>query len=224
MHIVRWMKSGSRIIGAITVVLLSLPSASVGQSSEAVVTVAGAQYSAGALHRLILGEHYRELWTTPIQVSVLDLSTFAGGLVPIRRGGGMQTKSLRFMAGNGREYSFRSVDKDPSPVLDSLRSYEEAWGRRDAEALANLFTSDGFVLRPGHPPSHGRQAILAAYASSGGSLTLRPYSYAVDGTVAYIVGGYTSDPARKESGKFVLALRRSASGAWLIAADIDNGN
>jgi ketosteroid isomerase-like protein len=127
-------------------------------------------------------------------------------------------------AQNAEDAALPPVVSLPSDIEVVLRSYEEAWGRRDAEALASLFTSDGFVLRPGHPPSHGRQAILAAYASSGGPLTLRPYSYAVDGTVAYIVGGYTSDPARKESGKFVLALRRSSSGAWLIAADIDNGN
>ena len=32
----------------------------------------------------------------------------------------MQTQSLRFMGADGREYAFRSVDKDPSPVLDSI--------------------------------------------------------------------------------------------------------
>jgi hypothetical protein len=32
----------------------------------------------------------------------------------------MQTRSLRFLGADGREYAFRSVDKDPSPVLDSI--------------------------------------------------------------------------------------------------------
>ena len=52
-----------------------------------VVTAAGEQYRAGPLHRLVLGRHYRELWTTPIEVEVLDLSTFAGGITPLQRGG-----------------------------------------------------------------------------------------------------------------------------------------
>ena len=47
------------------------------------VTAAGERYRAGAFHRLVLGRHYRDLWTTPIEVEVLDLSTFAGGLTPL---------------------------------------------------------------------------------------------------------------------------------------------
>ena len=85
-----------------------------------VVTAAGPQYRAGLFHRWILGRHYRDLWTSPVEVEVLDLATYAGGLRPLRTGGGMQTRSLRFMGADGREYAFRSVDKDPSPVLDSL--------------------------------------------------------------------------------------------------------
>ena len=85
-----------------------------------VVTAAGEQYRAGAFHRWTLGRHYRDLWTTPIEVEVLDLSTFAGGITPLQRGGGRQTQSLRFLGSDGREYSFRSVDKDPSAVLDSI--------------------------------------------------------------------------------------------------------
>jgi hypothetical protein len=77
----------------------------------------GAQYSAGWLHRAFFGNHYRELWTTPIRVEVLDLGKFGGGLTPTRKGGGKQTKSLRFKGKDGREYAFRSVDKDPAPLL-----------------------------------------------------------------------------------------------------------
>ena len=89
-------------------------------AGSTVVTAAGEQYRAGAFHRWTLGRHYHDLWTTPIEVEVLDLSTFAGGLTPLRQGGGRQTKSLRFLGSDGREYSFRSVDKDPSAVLDSI--------------------------------------------------------------------------------------------------------
>lgn len=112
----------------------------------------------------------------------------------------------------------------PADLDAVLRAYETAWAARDAEALTALFTEDGFVLRPGYPPAHGRAAIREAYANSGGPLTLRAYSFGESGDVGYIIGGYTSDPARLETGKFVLALRRGGSGGWLIAADMDNGN
>jgi len=105
-----------------------------------------------------------------------------------------------------------------------LRNYEAAWGARDADALANLFTEDGFVLRPGYPPVRGRDAIRAAYANSGGPLSLRAYDFGQEGVVGFIIGGYSPGPDVPAGGKFVLALRRAASGEWLIAADMDNGN
>jgi hypothetical protein len=90
--------------------LLAAPLAA---QSRTVEVAAGPQYRAGALKRALLGRSYRELWTTPATVPVLDLSTFAGGLTPTETGGGNQTLSLRFEGADGREYAFRSVDKDP---------------------------------------------------------------------------------------------------------------
>ena len=112
----------------------------------------------------------------------------------------------------------------PDAVDRVLRDYEDAWAGRDAESLANLFTEDGFVLRPGGPLVRGREAIREAYSTSGGSLVLRPYGYALSDSVGYIVGGFAASQEAPDVGKFVLALRRAASGRWLIAADMDNGN
>jgi hypothetical protein len=80
------------------------------------VTV-GPRYGAGAFHRWMLGADYRKLWTTPIEVEVLDLEKEAGGVTPVRRVGGQQTKGLAFADANGRSYTFRGLDKDPSNIL-----------------------------------------------------------------------------------------------------------
>src|SRR5262245_40242272 len=83
------------------------------------VTVApGARYRAGWLYSFFLGAHWRDAWTTPIEVPVLDLSTFDGGLRTDRLGGGLETKNLHFKSANGRTWAFRSVDKDPTRILD----------------------------------------------------------------------------------------------------------
>ncbi|MBC7895258.1 MAG: hypothetical protein H7066_07580, partial [Cytophagaceae bacterium] len=83
------------------------------QVSGARVTLTpGAKYKAGTLKRLVLGQDYRALWTTPIEVNVIDLRRTAGGLTPTQRGGSMQTNSLRFTGGDGREYVFRPSEKD----------------------------------------------------------------------------------------------------------------
>ena len=110
----------------------------------------------------------------------------------------------------------------PSALDRVLRDYEHAWRARDAAALAALFTPDGFVMRPNFPPVRGRAAIERAYAGSGGPLTLRALAFAVDDTVAYIIGAYAGTDPSRDAGKFILPLRRGADGRWLIAADIDN--
>ncbi|MDF3052221.1 MAG: hypothetical protein K0S19_326, partial [Geminicoccaceae bacterium] len=84
---------------------------------EHVLKAAGPRYEASGLHRLLFGREYRSLWSTPTSVPVLDLRTFAGGLKPSSKGGGQQTKSLLLTARDGREFFFRSVDKDPSATL-----------------------------------------------------------------------------------------------------------
>jgi hypothetical protein len=85
--------------------------------ARTVRVAANPEYRATGLRRILLGPNYRRLWAMPIEVEVLDLATFAGGLKPTKKGGGKQTKSLRFDAGDGREFRVRSVDKDPEAAL-----------------------------------------------------------------------------------------------------------
>ncbi len=80
----------------------------------------GPEYDAGWLHRIFLGTHYRRLWTTPIEIPVLNLRSFEGGLTPLKRGGFGQTTSLHLTTADGRRFVFRSVNKDPSRGLPSL--------------------------------------------------------------------------------------------------------
>jgi ketosteroid isomerase-like protein len=111
------------------------------------------------------------------------------------------------------------------PELDRvLRDYERHWTSGDEAALAALFTEDGFILQSGRPPVQGRANIQQAYASAGGALRLRALGYAVDDSVGYIVGGFGSREEGPDGGKFILALRRSPGGPWMIAADMDNAN
>src|SRR5512132_3671481 len=62
---------------------------------DSVTIAAGKRYEAGRFSRFFLGDTYRDLWTTPIRVPVLDLEHYAGGLKPLKEGGGNQTKNLR---------------------------------------------------------------------------------------------------------------------------------
>lgn len=111
------------------------------------------------------------------------------------------------------------------PALDRvLRDYERGWRAGDAKAVAALFTDDGFALSNGRPAAQGHEAIAAGYAGPGSDLHLRALAFAVSDSVGYIVGAYRYSPSGGDTGKFVLALRRSGAGPWRIAADIDNTN
>ncbi len=113
------MRGGTKLLIGLVVVCTAtrLAGQEPGSAPEQIVQAPGPRYSAGGLHRLLLGREYRTLWTTPVSVPVLDLRTFAGGLRPVSKGGGQQTKSLLLRAPDGREFFFRSVDKDPSGTL-----------------------------------------------------------------------------------------------------------
>ena len=80
----------------------------------------GEEYKAGWLHEFIFGEHWRDAWTTPVSVEVLDLKKFGEGLTPLKRGGGMQTKSLRLVGNDGNIWKFRSMKKDPTKILPRI--------------------------------------------------------------------------------------------------------
>lgn len=94
------------------------PNASSGKTNpKTEIRIPGPRYQAGGFKKIFVGEHYRDLWTTPLEVPVLDLGAYAGGLTPVKEGGGLQTTTLRLQAVNGAQYTFRSLDKDPSRVL-----------------------------------------------------------------------------------------------------------
>ena len=104
----------------LTLLLGCLVCAGTTAASEPLRTVTMAPnpgYGAGWFHNFFLGEHWRDSWTTQIEVPLLDLDTFDGGLRPDRRGGGTETTNLHFKSANGNTWAFRSVDKDPRQKL-----------------------------------------------------------------------------------------------------------
>ncbi|WP_417363953.1 metallophosphoesterase [Galbibacter sp.] len=66
------------------------------------------------------GEHYRELYGTQIKARVALLDTLYGGLTPVRKGGGHQTRTLRLEDPQGREYNMRAVKKSAVQFLQKV--------------------------------------------------------------------------------------------------------
>ncbi|ELR72978.1 Surface antigen (D15) precursor [Fulvivirga imtechensis AK7] len=81
-------------------------------------TAASLRYeSKSKFKKKVLGENYRKEWRQQINVPVFDIGREHGGLRIVQRGGGMQTKSLRLEATNGKQYVLRSIEKYPENAV-----------------------------------------------------------------------------------------------------------
>lgn len=74
----------------------------------------------GGAYKTIWGERFRDYYGTEVKVPIVDLDTLFGGLTPIRKGGGHQSKSLRLKDKQGREYVMRALRKSAIQYLQAV--------------------------------------------------------------------------------------------------------
>ncbi len=97
---------------------------------------------AGKFHRFMMGNTYRNIWAAPVTLPVFDIGKEKGGLTIIKRGGGMQTHSVRLKDKNGREYVLRSVNKYVENALPpNLRNTIAVKPLQDAISASNPFAA-----------------------------------------------------------------------------------
>ncbi|MEN1784377.1 MAG: metallophosphoesterase [Bacteroidota bacterium] len=68
----------------------------------------------------VWGARYRKYYATKVKAPTVDLDTLYGGLVPIRKGGGHQSKSLRLQHKDGRQFVMRALRKSAELYLQAL--------------------------------------------------------------------------------------------------------
>src|SRR5215212_5232611 len=84
------------------------------------VVIPGKQYQKSSFHNWIWGKHYRKEWTTPVKVNIIHIDSAYGGLTPVEKGGGRQTRNLRLEDKNGKQYVLRSIDKTYKRALPEI--------------------------------------------------------------------------------------------------------
>lgn len=156
-------------------------------SSALQPVAAGPEYNAGKWKRLWLGNHYRYSWSTPVTVPELNMDTTFQGLTILRKGGGRQTTSLKLIGGDGREYVFRSVNKDPSKALSrSIRGTvlsrlikDQTSTQQPYGALATSYLLDRINILHARPrlytlPSKSQLGAFSQYENMMGMLEDSP--------------------------------------------------
>jgi predicted phosphodiesterase len=86
--------------------------------------IKSAIYDTKATHKsnfytFLWGKKYRETYGTPVTVKTVNLDTLFGGLTPVRKGGGNQSKALRLKANDGKQYVIRAMKKNASQYIQS---------------------------------------------------------------------------------------------------------
>ncbi|MGW1454188.1 MULTISPECIES: BamA/TamA family outer membrane protein [Salegentibacter] len=71
------------------------------------------------LYKSLIGDFYREVYSKEIKAPVLFLDTLEGNLQPLKEGGGMQSRSLRFIADDKNEFTIRALRKSATRFLQA---------------------------------------------------------------------------------------------------------
>ncbi len=115
-------------------------------------------------------------------------------------------------------------------IEQRVREFEAALNRRDAAALAAMYTDDARLMPPGSGLVSGRQAIQQFWQGafdmglSGGEL--RPQQIEARDDLAYEMSTATlrMGDAGTQAVKYVVVWKRQSGGGWQMAADIWNAN
>ncbi|MFS4455082.1 metallophosphoesterase [Maribacter sp. 2304DJ31-5] len=74
----------------------------------------------GGFYTSVWGERYRKYYGIEVSTPTVLLDTLFGGVEPIRKGGGHQSKSLRLRDKDGKEYVMRALRKNAGLYLQSM--------------------------------------------------------------------------------------------------------
>ncbi len=119
-----------------------------------------------------------------------------------------------------------SAPRSPAVPPELKHSWEEAFNRGDADAIAALYAPQAQLVMPGAEPVRGRERIRAAVLDmirSGVKVKIETEENVGSGSVAYVYGPYQVMDAQghvAERGRYVETWRRD-SGRWLIDIDIN---
>jgi len=120
-------------------------------------------------YKFLWGERFAKDYATTIKAKTVNLDTIFGGVVPVRKGGGTQSKSLRLEDRQGRQYVMRALRKQSTQFLQADIFQNDYIGN----ALDDDFTTD-----------------LLSYGFTGA----HPYAPFVIGDLADAVGVYHTNP------------------------------
>ena len=124
-------------------------------------------------YKFLLGDRYRQYYSKKIKAKTVTIDTLFGGLTPVRRGGGTQSKSLRLITKDGKkQYVMRAMRKQGTQYLQAA-FYEDHYigGQFDGTA-AEQFILDVFTGSHPYAPF-----VIGDLSDAAGVYHLNPKLY-----------------------------------------------
>ncbi len=101
------------------------------------------------VHRFLWGDRYRKYYGYKVTVPTVKLDTLLGGLTPMRRGGGNQSKSLRLKTKDGKQFVMRALRKSGTKYIQATAFKDQyVKGEYDKTGLERLILD---VFTGAHP-------------------------------------------------------------------------
>ena len=121
------------------------------------------------LYQWLWGDRYRKEYSKKVTAPTVNLDTLYGGLTPVRKGGGNQSKSLRLKDSLGKEYTMRALRKNALRFIQAV-AFKETYIKDEFD---NTITEN---------------FLLDVFAGS------QPYAPFVIGELAEAINIYHSNP------------------------------
>ncbi|WP_298145777.1 metallophosphoesterase [Flavobacterium sp.] len=87
-------------------------------------------------YHFLWGNRYRKYYSKLITAKVVTLDTLLGGLTPVRKGGGTQSRSLRLKAKDGKQYIMRALKKSGAQYIQASL-FKNQYVQKDFENTAS---------------------------------------------------------------------------------------
>ena len=136
----------------------------------------------------------------------------------------------------GAGVSAQQKGADEAAIAKLRTAYQTAANKQSPAEIARLFAADGVEMPPNAPAASGRAAIEAYHKGFAKQwmqhgMTITSTSTKVAGDTAYDVGTYkqqimsnASGGVVDDKGKYVVLLKKDASGNWAISHAIYNSD
>lgn len=103
-------------------------------------------------YKALWGNHYREFYGKAVNAKIVILDTLMGGLTPLKRGGGQQSKSLRLEDKSGKQFVMRALKKSTIKFLQANAFQDTYIGSALDGSVVDKFLADFYTTSHPYTP------------------------------------------------------------------------